>query len=267
MAPTKKKLSAQEQRDAQKRAKQKKILMVLVPVLLIAVAMQIPRLLGGSEEAVPAETPAAEGAESGASAPPEGSAPAPVEPGDPLGVPGDPLADGGLGVAPAVGRLAEVADSDPAAPVEISELISFSTFIGDDPFVQLVQSPAQAPGSGGGGAGASGGASGDGGAAEPDAPDSLAILEINGEQEVVQVGGVFPADDPAFRLVSIDGQAAVAFGLVEGSFSTGIDTLDLETGKSITLVSQPDGFRFTIRLVQITTDAGAIEGLPPPPAR
>ena len=266
MAAAKKRLSPQEQRDAQKQAKQKKILLILGPLLLIAVAIQIPKLLGGSEEPAADEAAAVEGAEAGESAPPASPA-APAEPGESPDVPGDPLAGGGLGVAPAVGRLAEVEDSDPIAPVEISELISFSTFIGDDPFVQLVQPPPQAPESGGSEEGASGDGSGGSGVGDPGAIETLAILEINGEQEVVAVGGSFPADDPAFRLVSVDGQAAIAFGLVEGSFSTGIDTLDLETGKSITLVSQPDGFRYTIRLVQITTDAGSIEGLSPPPAQ
>ena len=41
----------------------------------------------------------------------------------------------------------------------------------------------------------------------------------------------------------------IKFGLVEGSFSSGVETLDLDLGKSITLISQPDGFRFTIELV------------------
>ena len=73
-------------------------------------------------------------------------------------------------------------------------------------------------------------------------------MQINGELETVELDGTFPADDPAFRLVTIDARK-IEFGLVEGSFSSGIETLDLELGKSITLISQPDGFRFTIELV------------------
>ena len=271
MAPAKKKLSGQEQRDAKKAAKQKKLLIFLAPVLLVAVALQLPKLLGGDEEAAPTETSAVEGAESGEPASADGSSPGdapgavpPVAP----GAPGDPFAGaGGIGAVPTVARLAEVSDSDPLAAADISELISFSTFVGNDPFVQLVEAPPAAEESSAPEGGDKPG-SDDPGAApgDPGTVDTLAILEINGEQEVVQVGDPFPADDPAFKLVSIDGEAAIAFGLVEGSFSSGIETLDLETGKSITLVSQPDGFRYTIRLVQITADAGAIEGLPAPAA-
>ncbi len=271
----KKKLSPAEQREAQKQAKQKKILLILAPVLLIAVAIQIPKLLGGDEEPAATDTTAVEEDGAEAPAPAAGAAPDPSPTASPADgtdpVLGDPLL-GGPGVPSSVARLAEVSDSDPLAPVGVSELISFTTFIGDDPFVQLVEPPPPAEESGGGGAGGGGGSgSGSGGASgDPAATESLAILEINGAQEVVQVGGHFPADDPAFRLVAIDGTAAITFGLVEGSFSSGIETLDVETGRSITLVSQPDGFRYTIRLVQITTDAGAIQGLPapapPPPA-
>lgn len=261
MAPAKKKLSAQEQREAQKQAKQKKLLLILAPILLIAVAIQVPRLLGGDEQAAPDETSTTESVESGAPAGPDGGGAPAQEPVGPTGAPDDPLAGQGLGIAaPAVSRLADVADSDPLAAVDNTELLSFTTFHGSDPFVQLVEpppaeeedppadpaaDPVEEPGSGDPG--------------DPAVAGALAILEINGEQEVVQIGAAFPADDPAFRLVSIEGEASITFGLVEGSFSSGIDTLDLETGKSITLVSQPDGFRYTIRLVQLTTDAGAIE--------
>ncbi|MFQ5426959.1 MAG: hypothetical protein ACE5EV_07750, partial [Gaiellales bacterium] len=130
------------------------------------------------------------------------------------------------------------------------QLVAFSRFVGGDPFVQLVDVPAESEETA-----AQESASG-GGGGEPQAPSSgdgvaegaPALIEINGELESVEVDGTFPADDPAFRLVATT-EDAVEFGLVEGSFSSGIDTLDLEVGKSITLVSQPDGFRFTIKLI------------------
>ena len=268
MAPAKKKkLSPTEQREAQKAAKQKKLLMILAPVLLIAVAIQVPRLLGG-DEAAPDETSTAESVEGAEGA--EGGAPPPepgATPADPAAPAGDPLAGDGISLAaPTAASLSEVADSDPLAEVDNTELVSFSTFRGSDPFVQLVEGPSEEeeaeaaeeaadPGSDPGG----------GDLGDPGVIEAFAILEINGEQEVVQVGQTFPADDPAFRLVSVQGLASISFGLVEGSFSSGIDTLDLEAGRSITLVSQPDGFRYTIRLVQLATDAGAIEGLPASP--
>lgn len=264
----KKKLSAQEQREAQKQAKQKKILLILAPILLIAVAIQVPRLLGGEEEAAPTETTATDTA--GASAPaPAGGAEAP----EPSAAPAsDPLADpallqsGGVAVSSSV-RLAEVSDSDPLAPVEVTELVSFSSFAGSDPFVQLVEPESEAePEREGDNSGAESGEAEDSKPADGEpAVTALAILEVNGVQEVVAVAASFPADDPAFKLIAIQGTESIEFGLVEGSFSSGIETLDLDVGKSITLVSQPDGFRYTIRLVQIAGDGGGIEVPPSDP--
>jgi hypothetical protein len=258
---SKKKLSGKEQRDAQKKAKQRKMLIILGPVLLLLVIFQGSKLLGGEEEADPAEAIATSTAESDGSAPPaEGAAPGSEVPVDDLGGLPDVIA------AASSTRLNEVPNSDPLAEVDATELVSFSTFVGDDPFVQLVE-PApveeeaeaadpEASEEGGGEAGSGG----------DTLVIGLAILEINGEQEVVELEAGFPAEEPAFKLTEIEGTASIAFGLIEGSFSSGIDTLDLEVGKSITLVSQPDGFRYTIRLVQIAGDAGAIESAPADPA-
>ncbi len=274
MAPKRgKKLSAKEQRDAQKAAKQKKILLILAPVMLIAVAIQVPRLLGGGEEeAASTETTLTDTAGATSTAPDEaGNAPEPSGEPQPAGTPPADAGSSPVVVEPAAlgtsssTRLSEVPDSDPLPPVDVTELISFSTFVGDDPFVQQVEpeqesepesEPAAEPDSGEPGS--------EGG--EPGVITALAILEINGEQEVVAVAASFPADDPAFELIAIKGSESIEFGLAEGSFSSGIDSLDLEAGKSITLISQPDGFRYTFRLVSIAGDAGAIETAPAPPA-
>jgi hypothetical protein len=260
---SKKKLSGKELRDAQKKAKQRKMLIILAPVLLLLVVFQGSKLLGGDEEADPAEATATSTAESDGGAPPaEGEAPVSgtVEVSvDDLGGLPDVIA------APPSTRLSEVPNSDPLAEVDATELVSFSTFVGDDPFVQLVEpAPAEAE------AEAVDPEASEEGEGEPGSGDNtlvigLAILEINGEQEVVELDGGFPADEPAFKLTEIQGTASIEFGLLEGSFSSGIDTLDLEVGKSITLVSQPDGFRYTIRLVQIAGDAGTIESAPADP--
>ena len=216
-----------------------------------------------TREADPAEATATSTAESDGGAPPaEGEAPASgteASVDDLDGLP-DVIA------APPSTRLSEVPNSDPLAEVDATELVSFSTFVGDDPFVQLVESaPAEEE------AEAVDPEASEEGEGEPGSGDNtlvigLAILEINGEQEVVELEGGFPADEPAFKLTEIQGTASITFGLIEGSFSSGIDTLDLEVGKSITLISQPDGFRYTIRLVQIAGDAGVIESAPADPA-
>ena len=53
-----------QERQKQKQAKQKKLLMLLIPVLLIAAGLQLPKLLGGSDEPEASSTDAAETAPS-----------------------------------------------------------------------------------------------------------------------------------------------------------------------------------------------------------
>ena len=79
---------------------------------------------------------------------------------------------------------------------------------------------------------------------------SQVTLTVNGDVVVVAVGDVFPTADPAFRLVAIEA-TVVKIGLASGSFSNGVQTLDLEIGESVTLISQPDGARFTIKVTSI----------------
>ena len=75
---------------------------------------------------------------------------------------------------------------------------------------------------------------------------AAATLSINDIDETVTTGGRFPASNPVFRLVAIDGNAVV-IGLVSGAFSTGTSTIDVEIGETRTLVSQPDGTRYRVR--------------------
>ena len=75
---------------------------------------------------------------------------------------------------------------------------------------------------------------------------------MNGISESVTPGGTFPTSDPIFQLVSI-APSSVKIGLVSGDFSNGAKTITVKLGKSVTLVSQPDGFRYTIKLVQLGT--------------
>jgi hypothetical protein len=46
-------------------------------------------------------------------------------------------------------------------------------------------------------------------------------------------------------------------GLVTGSFSTGVPRIDLEVGESLTLVSQPDGIRYVIKVFGLSYDESA----------
>ncbi|MBA2615468.1 MAG: hypothetical protein H0U90_06770 [Actinobacteria bacterium] len=57
--------------------------------------------------------------------------------------------------------------------------------------------------------------------------------------------------DPIFRLVSLTSKTGKV-GLVTGQYSTGSATVTIKVGKSVTLVSQPDGLRYRITLVRIS---------------
>ncbi len=50
--------------------------------------------------------------------------------------------------------------------------------------------------------------------------------------------------------MAIDGNT-VKIGLSDGTFSTGGETINLSVGDSVTLISQPDGARFTINIIEI----------------
>lgn len=247
---------AEEILRKRKESQQKKILFLLVPVLGILLVIQGPKLLktvsGGSE---PTKTVAAEEAPAGTAAPapaagtttslPEGSSGA------------APAATGTT--TPAAGAIgtALVSLTDTELPPQASEghLVSFGRFVARDPFRQLVVAPktetsgnGEAPAAGG--TAKSGDATGDASSGAGATVSGLAaVLRINGVEENVSKEGVFPKDDPTFRLVSIE-EKAVQIGLVSGAFSSGGDSIALDLGESIILVSQPDGVRYTIELVK-----------------
>ena len=60
----------------------------------------------------------------------------------------------------------------------------------------------------------------------------------------------FPTSDPLFQLVSLTNTTA-KIGLVAGSFSNGKKTVTLKLGKVLTLVSEPDGLRYRLKLISI----------------
>lgn len=227
----------------QKEAKQKKLLLLLVPVLAILLVLQGPKLLkvvnGGDAktEAAPAET--APASTDPATTPPDPSAADPATVLDPVALAGTAI----------------LTDSDVPPPADEGQLTSFGRFVGKDLFAQLVEpAPSQedqppAEDASGTDDAQPGDGDGDSSDAEPETPNT-AELTVNGVAESVTVGGSFPASDPIFRLAEIDGEVA-KIGLVTGSFSTGDATLDLKVGETLTLVSQPDGIRYQIKLLNV----------------
>lgn len=208
-----------------KEAKQKKLLLLLVPLFLGLVAWQGPKTLkafSGSSAAPPpttttttpppVTTPGAT-TPSGATPPPSGASPVPSVP--------------------------ELNETDPFPEPLEGQLVSFSQFESRDPFGGL-----------GIGEGGSTTTTTTTGTTTTGTTGGRAVIEVNGDSEDVGVEDEFPAGSPAFRLVSVDGQTA-RIGLVSGTFSTGTETIEVRVGETFILVSETDGMRYVIRLVSL----------------
>jgi hypothetical protein len=229
----------------------KMLLLLLVPALGIAVAIQAPRLLKhlntAKEKTADVQGQVVQGYEELAPSTPATTGTGEVSP-----------SDGAALVAIASGGFT---DTDPLPEPGEDELIVFTRFSAQDPFVQLVKegegtgtteatdsgtAGTPAPTSTGGATTAVSGGTG----TTSGQTATQATISVNGSSVVVQVGETFPEQDPAFRLVAIEGNVA-KIGLSSGAFANGVDTLDLEPGESVTLISQPDGARFTLKLIEI----------------
>ena len=255
----------EEELEERDQGKQRKILLLLAPLFVILLVIQGPTLLGlvtgSDEEEAPQPAATADSATAATSS---------------------ASAESALG--------ADVANATPTEPVFVivnsdlppradeNELTTLSRFDDRDPFIPGVGdntagdeadegSSAEAPDAteeevrpadisvgGDGSFDETGGGTGDSGAEDPDSGASSsggeAEIQVNGSAALVRVGSAFPAFDPVFRLESLAGDA-VRIGLVRGSYSTGSDLVDVEPGETRTLISQPDGTRYRVRLVGI----------------
>jgi hypothetical protein len=158
-------------------------------------------------------------------------------------------------------------DTDVPPTAGESQLISFSRFDARDPFVQLVDADSSSPTTPEDGAPSTSTTSGgttpppssSGGAFYP--PPSASgggttttgqvTVSINGKSEKHGVGEAFPTSDPAFQIASVNGDS-VEIGLASGQFSGGQQTITVKVGDEVTLVSQPDGARYTIKVISIS---------------
>jgi hypothetical protein len=240
---------------AAKDKKQKKILIGLAPLLLLLLFWQGPGMLkaftGGDKGPVPVVQP--EG----------GTATTPAPGTDPTAAPAPSTA--APGEAPATPVVTTLPSTDGTADAGEGQLVAFDRFVGKDPFRQLVEDKEDTGGGGGGGTtpppgtgfepgpndGNGGGNNGGGnnGGGTP-ATYTSATLKVNGNQETVSVKATFPSYDPIFRLKKVT-RTGIELVLVTGAFTEGQDAIPIKVGKSVTLVSQPDGQRFVIKLVSV----------------
>lgn len=265
-----KKLTA-EDRAAAKQAKQKKVLLILAPILLALIAFQAPKILGGDEPATVADGTATPGDATGAPTPGAG-APAPVA--TPSAAVAGPKAVL-IGVPVGTGKPAQAGDG---------QLQTFSLFKPRDPFVQAAGSPAAPTDSGGGGTSANkpAGAVGDGkpgvapgtdgGVPAPGvapqngaaAPILYATIAVNGVEEPLQLKQAFPKEEQLFKLVSLKAKKA-EIAIAGGKLTQG-RTVTLIIGKPITLVNTATGARYRIRLLYTGPSPELVEQFQAAPA-
>ena len=267
---------AQDALQKKKEARQKKMLIGLAPILLILLAWQGPgtlKALTGGAEAETAPPPVSTSATVTTPDPATAAAPSTGAGAQPVTAPGatTPGATTPGATAPATGGATLPETTEPVS-AGAGQLVSFDRFVGKDPFRQQVaaetadapngggskppareadaagsdtaENPFTLPTSGGGGGSEGGGGTVSGPTA------TRAVFAVNGVRETVGLKGTFPADDPILRLVSGTAKSAKV-ALVSGQFSNGATTLTLKVGKSVTLVSQPDGIRYAIALVAV----------------
>jgi hypothetical protein len=206
---------AEEALRKRKEAQQKKILIALAPLLLGLLVWQGPKTYSAlmGGSAAPAAPPATSTTASPVPLP-TGTTPTP-----PTGSPTNATS---------------LPDSDPLLSPATGQLIVFSRFVSKDPFRAKPSSTSSSDGSEG-----------------PTGNASSASLEVNGTAEDVKIGETFPAADPAFRLVNAGGQSA-EIGLASGSFANGQETIAVNMGETLVLVSDPDGKRYAIKLLGVS---------------
>jgi hypothetical protein len=209
--------------------------------LVVILAIQLPRLLGGGSEAAPTST--------------SDSVPAAQ---DSSGTDTSTTTLGGVAFVPGL-----------APKPGDGQLASFSLFDAHDPFVQVVKDIEGAGASQDGeptGVKVTGGASQTGsssGSAGPSGststvPDSSALTSatiwVNGTDEAVDVKKKFPKADPTFVLVSLKSKVA-KIGVVGGAF-TGGGTITLKMGQTLTLVNTTTGGSEPEKVQQFTQANG-----------
>jgi hypothetical protein len=222
------------------RERKQKIFVVVGGLFLVAMlALQLPKLLGGSS----AEATAA-GTETTA-------------------VPG--------AITPAGATPVAVSGGAPVVALETGKIASFSSFAAKDPFVQQVETD---NGIGSLADDAKAATEKGGKAAETPAKQfatgktaaaAVTIVTVNGARQVLEPGMKFPAADPLFVLVAENpGSKSVVVGIVGGAYSGGSKTAKLKVGKPLTLVNTTTGARYKISLVSVGSGDAGEQSAPTP---
>jgi hypothetical protein len=211
-----------------KEQRQKKIAAVGGVILVLVLAIQVPRVMKQMNHStapppVPSTTVAGPATTPGVTTPTATAS-----------------TDGGL-----------ISETNPTAA--LGQLTSFSSFASKDPFAQI-------PGSDD-----SNKSSGKGGSEPPPTPPTpptppasstpsggsaaltSAVISVNGLKELVMVGGNFPASRPLFHLVSVSEHGA-KISIAGGALASGDANVTLKEGVPLTLMNTSDGTRYKLQL-------------------
>ena len=218
-----------------------KIMAIGGAVLLVAIlAFELPHYLGGSKGSATAAATTTS-ATDGSTTP--GAASMPVASASGTAATTAALATGST----------KLPNSDVAPNRTKSQLYSFDTFAGKDPFVQQIDSSSSSPT----GIGApttsapaptTGTTSVQQTSARTLASAGVATIAVNGKRETVRVGKSFPSANPVFTLVSL-AHGVAKIGIANGSYTSGAQNVRLSAGRSLTLVDTANGVRYTVRLL------------------
>ena len=248
---------------AAKARRQKKIAIGGSLVLVLLLAVQVPKTLKLMNPETTAAPPAV-------STPTSTTAPA-----------APPAAAGGGATTTPVAAVTGLADTGVSPAPDQGQLVSFERFASKDPFSQQVSvsggsseppggatdlgTPPAEPG------GAAGGTDGGAGGAEEGTGDTgftagagtgttttatpvatATTISINGEAEAVAVDADFPAAGPLFTLAALGKNGkSVEIGVAGGTLATGGPTVTLTRGKPLTLMNTADGTRYTLVLLAV----------------
>jgi hypothetical protein len=229
------------------RERKQKIFVIVGGLFLLALlAIQLPKLLGGSE---PTAAPSTE-----TTITVDGEAVPPVDTAVPVAV--------------------RLTDTDRPVAAGPGQLRSFSTFSRKDPFVQQLVSPEPAEnGGGGGGEPADKGAPPGSGTKSPEntpqkgftvggtTAAAVTVISVNGARQTLVPGAAFPAADPVFVLVAEQpGAKTVVIGVAGGAYASGDRTTKLKVGKPLVLVNTATGARYRLVLVAVGNGTATAQG-------
>jgi hypothetical protein len=228
---------------AARERKQKIFIAVGGLILLLLMAIQLPKLLGGSQPTAAATTETSTVAGE-------------TTPGGTTSTPTSTPTSTSTSVA--------LTDTDRPLPVGPGQFRSFSAFNRKDPFVQGIESEDSPSGGGTGGAGTGGGTGTGPGTPPKTSPPSkgftvdgsaaaaVTVISVNGARQALKPGAAFPAADPVFVLVAENpARKTAVIGVVGGAYASGSRTTRLKVGKPLVLVNTSTGARYRIILVAV----------------